>query len=750
MNIKRHIKEEINKSESDFDWVSDQDPNNIHIRNLEKGMEVMVSCRSSNGREKFPSVLNRKLTVDYIYDDYREGSICVHFNDMGGIKYPFGYNREPLIPGLSICESLGCNFKLIKYIDESDTSNKSKDMQWVKDVKPIKIGDCLRGRFYREILPYQNTYIVTDILFSVIQLKIIPNAYHNATITKPITEVINAIEKGYMVVCDCLEDCHENINESESNMDWIKDVPDKLPLIHDRTKIGLKDFLMDFMEDKSSGVLEGLYDSEQYKPTDEYFDNIEAEYGPAHWENEGLGDWVDYDWKEHGYWTNHDGTPWVGNFDLLEELEMGCDSWEFIERKTDDYDLEYGGWNDSFIFKRKRDGRYFSLMVGGSYQDGIEDHWDFLYEVFPQMKLVYESDNIKKVIRKEINESDFEWIDHDSPLDDISFKTQWKGIHTPVFTIKDNGDPNWVSITWINSSGVKQESTYVRNTVNKFFREGTWIPINNTRYNSITIKESKGLDWMNNFQWTADMLLSMLENCNEIKVSNYNLKNDKPYTIRGKNFPIYTLTRCEEWWDKFSQIPLDKNNRGPAEWYDDYDEGRIGLISTYGPKYKNIRDINLEDIDQRWGWTISQTPQQIVNSLNGKGGELYILLDENHRPIYDLIPKEYREKIKSKWEDYFYDENLKNTIKEEIKRPSEKEFKQALKDILTLIPSLSHQRIHDEGLEHDSETMIRLNKEILEKVKEGDDEVLDELWEISGTLIMKNAINIITFYTKWI
>ena len=92
--------------------------------------------------------------------------------------------------------------------------------------------------------------------------------------------------------------------------------------------------------------------------------------------------------------------------------------------------------------------------------------------------------------------------------------------------------------------------------------------------------------------------------------------------------------------------------------------------------------------------------------------------------------------------------NLRKIIKEEIRKPSEKEFKQALKDIHGLIPSLSHQKIHDEGLEHNSETMIRLNKEILEKVKEGDDEVLDELWEIAGTLVMKNAINKITFYTK--
>lgn len=92
--------------------------------------------------------------------------------------------------------------------------------------------------------------------------------------------------------------------------------------------------------------------------------------------------------------------------------------------------------------------------------------------------------------------------------------------------------------------------------------------------------------------------------------------------------------------------------------------------------------------------------------------------------------------------------NIKRIIKEEIKRPSEKEFKQALKDVHTLIPILSHRKLHDGDLTHDSETIIRLNKEILEKVKEGDDHVLDELWELSSSAVIKNAINIITFYTK--
>jgi hypothetical protein len=92
--------------------------------------------------------------------------------------------------------------------------------------------------------------------------------------------------------------------------------------------------------------------------------------------------------------------------------------------------------------------------------------------------------------------------------------------------------------------------------------------------------------------------------------------------------------------------------------------------------------------------------------------------------------------------------NIRRIIKEEINRPSEEDFKQALKDVRTIVPIITHRIINDEGLEHNTETVIRLNQEILQKVKEGDDEILDEMWELAGTLILKNAINIITFYTK--
>ena len=81
-------------------------------------------------------------------------------------------------------------------------------------------------------------------------------------------------------------------------------------------------------------------------------------------------------------------------------------------------------------------------------------------------------------------------------------------------------------------------------------------------------------------------------------------------------------------------------------------------------------------------------------------------------------------------------------------KPSEEEFIQAIKDVKAIIPLISDRIIHEQGLEHNEENIVRLNKMILKKVKEGDDEILDEMWELAGSMVMKNAINIITFYTK--
>ena len=100
--------------------------------------------------------------------------------------------------------------------------------------------------------------------------------------------------------------------------------------------------------------------------------------------------------------------------------------------------------------------------------------------------------------------------------------------------------------------------------------------------------------------------------------------------------------------------------------------------------------------------------------------------------------------------------HLKQIIKEEFlkeygeetNKPSTREFEQAINDVEVIIPLISHRILHDKNMEHNEENIAKLNKIILQKVREGNDEILDEMWELAGSAIMKNAINIITFYTK--
>tara|TARA_R110002020_G_scaffold73616_4_gene188841 strand:- start:458 stop:1786 length:1329 start_codon:yes stop_codon:yes gene_type:complete len=133
MNLKGIIREEID----DFGWIKDQDPNNVHITDLKLGQVVMINC------PKFQSFKNRKFTVDEIRTNlakYKKGDICVHFKEMDKIQYPFGTDSEPNIPGMTMCEHLGCNFKLIKDINESD------DLKWITEIpNSIVAGSCIKS-----------------------------------------------------------------------------------------------------------------------------------------------------------------------------------------------------------------------------------------------------------------------------------------------------------------------------------------------------------------------------------------------------------------------------------------------------------------------------------------------------------------------------------------------------------------------------------------------------------------------------
>jgi len=92
--------------------------------------------------------------------------------------------------------------------------------------------------------------------------------------------------------------------------------------------------------------------------------------------------------------------------------------------------------------------------------------------------------------------------------------------------------------------------------------------------------------------------------------------------------------------------------------------------------------------------------------------------------------------------------NIRKIIKEEINKPSESEFKQAIQDVRSMIPMISHRILKDQGLEPNEENIVKLNKEILQKVINGDDTILDEMWNLAGSMVVKHAINVITYYTK--
>ena len=146
----------------------------------------------------------------------------------------------------------------------------------------------------------------------------------------------------------------------------------------------------------------------------------------------------------------------------------------------------------------------------------------------------------------------------------------------------------------------------------------------------------------------------------------------------------------------------------------------------------------------------SVTVEMINNSLFNIIKETFkVVNDINEMDDYLLYYEVFdREDEDEEDDDMNLQEQIRKVLREELNRPSEESFVQALRDVKPLIPRISHRIIDEDGLEHNEETVVRLNKMIFKKVKEGNGEVLDEMWELAGSRIIKNAINIITYYTK--
>lgn len=171
-------------------------------------------------------------------------------------------------------------------------------------------------------------------------------------------------------------------------------------------------------------------------------------------------------------------------------------------------------------------------------------------------------------------------------------------------------------------------------------------------------------------------------------------------------------------------------------------------------KFNSLRDYTLQDIVDNWE-SLSDKKNENIKTIkhfiNNPDKITDLVYDEKgledgyHRLIAAKILKKPR---------FTYrlvenlQESIRKVLREELNKPSESEFKQALKDVMSLIPLISHRILHDENMEHNEEIIVKLNKEILQKVIMGDDEILDEMWDLAGSMVVKHAINVITYYTK--
>lgn len=168
----------------------------------------------------------------------------------------------------------------------------------------------------------------------------------------------------------------EDMNESD-DMDWIRDVSEEIPDENNRTIIDLKYFLLDFMEGEPD-LVELLYELDVIAPTEEYTD------GPGDME-----EWFQGEWENPEYMEWLDGYPYIAYYEILEYLENGCDKWEFLDYDTLHYQLDTGTYTNRYIFKRKSDGRFFSIDVYGDKYDGATDNDNKLIERFEKKIITF-------------------------------------------------------------------------------------------------------------------------------------------------------------------------------------------------------------------------------------------------------------------------------------------------------------------------------------------------------------------------
>lgn len=277
--------------------------------------------------------------------------------------------------------------------------------------------------------------------------------------------------------------------------------------------------------------------------------------------------------------------------------------------------------------------------------------------------------------RYEFTKEEFYLFDEDVLLDAIQDKNNFKKIGEvesldPFLDNLSGLHENWEEVDWnttdydLERSSFTDRRIYKRKKDNRYFAldyygdafDGvndweTYLyevfpkKVTKTVYENRLIKKViketlNDFDWASDINWSKEMLDDMLSGCKTLRVANFNISKNQPYYSAGGPSTMF-LTRCKEWWDYFGGLPLTDSGRGPAEWFteDNYEDGEYGIIwnprwarKKITPQLEDLKDEYTSAITTPWGWGIEK-------QLNGThNGEAWFVVDENNKPMYDLIP----------------------------------------------------------------------------------------------------------------
>ncbi len=350
-------------------------------------------------------------------------------------------------------------------------------------------------------------------------------------------------------------------------------------------------------------------------------------------ENDSTNEESDFDWVKNvstsvPSWDDREKIDLV-DF-LLEISEYSESTLEYLNdlgvlEPADDYRMRYTDeeW-DEYGFDRWRDADWLSDGMVNTQLD--RDALIFSHDIIDTLEV--------------LDHPKWEFVNWDTRKYDLE-----KSTHSDVIIVKNKKQDRYFAIYLEGSpwDGVNFDEDSL---VEVFPKKITKTIYESKITNKIIVEND--FEWASEFNWSKEMLDDMLSDCKTLRVANFNVSTKEPYFSAGGP-SIMFLSRCKEWWDYFGGLPLTDSGRGPAEWFDEvtYDSGDYGVIwnPSWGrkkitPQLEDLKDEYTSAITTGWGYGIEKQLNGISNS------EAWFVVDENNKPIYNLIPntvKEYAE-----------------------------------------------------------------------------------------------------------